>query len=144
MDVESQLNLDADRPEVDALVADRESRLEIDSTPGLYWLVTAPPCAPTDMYYIRICWTRYPFAPPSVKFADAVGGSLSVTRAWPTIPGYRPSSFDICKPFTEEAFRIHPEWSRGPEAWRCTGNPFLWIVNVILDDFANHYGGRSA
>ncbi len=145
MDAESLLNLEADLPDVRAKVAERKSRLEDDAdTSGVYWLVTAPPTAPGEAFFIRIAWSAYPFSAPSVKFAEKVGGSLNVTRAWPMMPGYRAGSFDICKPFTAEAFNIHPEWRTSAEAWRGTGNPFLWVVEIILEDFANHYGGRSA
>lgn len=78
-----------------------------------------------------------------MKFASAVRGSLEKTSAWPLISGYRPGSFDICKPFTAEGFGLHKEWQNGPEAWPITGNPFLWVAQVLQNDLDEHYGGRS-
>jgi hypothetical protein len=91
----------------------------------------------------RIAWTRYPQNAPSVKFADGVGGTLTVTKAWPVIAGYRPGNFDICKPLTAEGFALHAEWRTGPHAWSATGNPFLWVVSQLQDDMNHRYQGRS-
>lgn len=92
---------------------------------------------------MRVAWERYPAAPPSVKFADAIGGRLDVTSAWPMIPGYRPGSFDICQPFTAEGFAIHAEWQQGPDRWPAAGNPFLWVAEILQRDLDHRYQGRS-
>jgi hypothetical protein len=104
----------------------------------------APPAPAQERFYVRIAWSRYPHAPPSVKFADAIGGRLDLSSAWPLIPGYRPGAFDICQPFTAEGFSVHPEWANGAEAWQGTGNPFLWVADILIRDMHTKYGGRSA
>jgi hypothetical protein len=144
VDLETRLALDHDEPAVRELVNEAGATLERDSTdPAIYWLSMQPARQPDERYFVRIAWTSYPHSAPSVKFADTVRGSLNVTYAWPVIPGYRPGNFDICQPFTAEAYAIHPEWAQGPEAWPSSGNPFLWVVGRLLHDMAERYGGRS-
>lgn len=60
-----------------------------------------------------VVWTRYPDDPPSILFADAIGGRLGITHAWPVSPGYRAPN-DICKPLSAEGYALHPEWRTGP------------------------------
>ncbi len=145
MDLESALALEEDGPAVSEFVGRNSGALERDKDDkARYWLTVRPRSAPAERYYVCLTWSTYPHTPPSVKFAAAVGGSLNVTRAWPNIAGYRPGSFDICKPFTAEGFALHPEWTRGPEAWPATGNPFLWVVEVLQGDLDHRYGGRAA
>jgi hypothetical protein len=145
IDDESRLNLEADEPAVKEFLASFGGELHSDmSTGGVYWVRLRPVARPEDVYVARVAWTRYPQAPPSVKFADGVESALNVTRAWPVIPGYRPSSFDICKPFTSEGFALHAEWRTGPQAWPTTGNPFLWVISQLQDDMNHRYQGRSA
>lgn len=144
MDLETRLNLEADEGDVSTSLEEQGGRLDQDENqPGVYWITLHPRTARDETYYARIAWQSYPHEPPSVKFADGVRGSLSVTNAWPVIPGYRPSSFDICKPFTAEGFKLHPGWERGAERWPTDGNPFLWVVQVLQYDLDNHYGGRA-
>lgn len=143
-DLETRLALDHDEPAVRELVDEAGAKLERDDTdPAVYWLTMQPAGQPDERYFVRIAWTGYPHAAPSVRFADAVGGSLDLTHAWPVIPGYRPGSFDICQPFTAEAYAAHPEWAQGPEAWPSSGNPFAWVVGRLLHDLSERYGGRS-
>jgi hypothetical protein len=145
MDAESKLALEADYPEVDAFVIERGSAIEPDpETQGVYWLSTRPLGHPADQYFIRIAWTVYPHAAPSIRFATSVGGGLGQTNAWPNIPGYRPGNFDICKPISAEAFAIHSDWRSGPHAWIPDGNPFLHVVQTLQTDLDFHYQGRSA
>jgi hypothetical protein len=145
VDLESRLSLAEDEPAVRSLANESGAELVADETEtGTYWLVMHPRTAPEETFIARIDWTRYPYDPPSVRFADSVGGSIDRTGAWPVIPGYRPGAFDICQPFTAEGFTVHPEWVSGPEAWRPTGNPFLWVVGTLLHDMADRYQGRSA
>ncbi|HEV7679300.1 MAG TPA: hypothetical protein VGQ42_12090 [Candidatus Dormibacteraeota bacterium] len=145
MDIETQTALEEDEPAVAAFLKDHQGLLQRDEQDKLrYWLTMTPRSAPTEEYYVCVTWTKYPHAAPSVKFADSTGGSLTVTTAWPLIPGYRPSSFDICKPFTAEGYGIHPDWVTGPEAWPVTGNPFVWVVETLQGDLDYHYSGRSA
>jgi hypothetical protein len=146
IDTESRLNLEADRPAVEEFLGGFGGELlerEGEAGQGTYWLRLHPRSAPTELYVARLAWTRYPQAPPSVKFADAVGGSLTLTKAWPSSPGYRPGNFDICKPFTSEGFAVHPEWRTGLHGWQSTGNPFLFVVSQLQDDLNHRYQGRA-
>ena len=143
-DTETALALDQDLPAVEAAVGDAGARLKRDPVDeGLFWLILSPPGAPEEEFFARIAWHSYPHAPPSVKFATGVGGSVDQTTAWPQIPGYRPASFDICQPFTAEGHAVHPDWAHGPESWPTNGNPFLWVVGILIADMKNRYQGRS-
>lgn len=159
MDLETIGALKDDEAEVHAFLAENGGVLQGDAevavasedtaehrpgVPGRYWLSMRPLSNPTERYYPCVTWTVYPHHPPSVKFAQGIGGSLTVTSAWPVIPGYRPTSFDICMPFTAEGSALHSEWARGPHAWRPTGNPFLSVVQQLQSDLNDRYGGRSA
>jgi hypothetical protein len=145
VDVETKLALETDEPTVREVVEEHGASLLSDGgDPSVFWLTLSPPKAPAEEYFVRIAWEGgYPHAAPSVKFADAVGGRLDLSSAWPVIPGYRPGDHDICQPFTAEAYRVHPEWAGGPEAWPSTGNPFLWVVERLLGDMVERYQGRS-
>lgn len=143
--LETTMALEADFPEASAAAGDAGSALVVDeSDPAVLWLTLRPPKDPGQTFFVRIAWDDgYPHSPPSVKFADAVGGRVDVSSAWPVIPGYRPGELDICQPFTSEGFKVHPEWVEGPEAWPATGNPLLWVVNQLIGDMFNCYQGRS-
>jgi hypothetical protein len=145
VDVETKLALEADEPAVREVVDGHGASLLVDvEDPLVFWLTLSPPQAPEEEYVVRIAWEGgYPRAAPSVKFADGVGGRLDLSSAWPVIPGYRAGELDICQPFTAEAYRVHPEWAEGPEAWPATGNPFLWVVERLICDMVNRYQGRS-
>lgn len=143
-DQELLLNLAADEVTVAAFLAGNGGHLARDGKDAaVYWLRMRPAGTPAEVYYVRVAWFAYPHQAPSVKFADSIGGSLTVTSAWPVIPGYRPASFDICKPMTAEGYALHAEWQTGPDAWPTTGNPFLWVAEMLQYDLDNHYGGRS-
>jgi hypothetical protein len=143
-DQESLLNLAVDEVVVAAFLADNDGHLTRDhEEAAVYWLQMRPVSAPTEIYYVRMAWSAYPYEAPSVKFAGSIGGSLTVTSAWPMIPGYRPTSFDICKPMTAEGYALHAEWRTGPDAWPTTGNPFVWVAEILQYDLDNYYGGRS-
>jgi hypothetical protein len=144
-DQETRLNLAADEMAVAAFLAGNGGRLTADTADAaVYWLRMRPVDVPSEIYYVRMAWSAYPHQAPSVKFAVSVGGSVAVTSAWPVIPGYRPTSFDICKPMTAEGYALHAEWRTGPDAWPTTGNPFLWVTEILQFDLDNYYGGRSA
>lgn len=144
-DLETQLSLDQDESAACEAASEQGATLEHDETePHVYWLTMHPRTAPSETFFARIAWRRYPHDPPSVKFADSIGGRLDCTSAWPVIPGYRPSAFDICQPFTAEAYGVHPEWVSGPEAWQARGNPFLWVVSLLLHGMSDQFQGRSA
>jgi hypothetical protein len=144
-ELETKLALEQDEAAVRELVAERGAALKRDpSEAGIYWLTLHPAKEPDEEFVVRIAWSAYPHQPPSVKFADTIGGSLELSSAWPMIPGYRPGEHDICQPFTAEAFKVHPDWAQGPDAWTGTGNPFLWVVDRLLGDMVERYQGRSA
>lgn len=145
LDLETQLNLTEDEAIVAAFLKENHGCLVRDEeAAGVYWLTMRPRSTPEERYYVRLAWTSYPHEPPSVKFAPSIAGSLTATSAWPTISGYRPASFDICKPFTAEGYNLHPDWRTGPEAWRTSGNPFLYVATTLQYDLDNNYSGRSA
>jgi hypothetical protein len=145
LDDESRLNLEEDEAAVRAFLEDHGGCLDRDpDESGTYWLTLKPRSGPGEVYVARVAWMTYPHEPPSVRFASGVRGSLTSTSAWPTIPGYRPASFDICKPFTAEGFNLHPDWRSGPEAWKTTGNPFLYVATVLQYDLDHNHTGRSA
>jgi hypothetical protein len=150
LDAESRLNLDHDEPAVVAFLREndglleRDDRLEGGGDPAVYWLTMRPSSQPDEKYYVRLEWEAYTYKPPSIKFADAIRGSLTVTHAWPSITGYRAASFDICRPMCREGYAVHPEWNQGSTAWPTDGNPFLWVVQTIqfhMDN--NEYQGRA-
>jgi hypothetical protein len=144
IDLESQLNLRSDAEAVVSLVMEHQGAIACDiADRATYWLSLRPSKAPEETFIARVAWDRYPHDPPSVKFATAIGGELVVSFAWPIIGGYRPGSFDICQPFTKEAYEIHPEWKNGPERWRPTGNPFFWVAEILQRDLDTRYEGRS-
>lgn len=143
-DLETRLALEQDEPSARRAAAQYGATLQPDAeAPTVFWLTMSPAAEPAERFFARIAWSSYPDEPPSIKFADAVAGRLDLSRSWPVIPGYRPGERDICQPFTAEGHAIHPNWSSGPEAWRATGNPFLWVVLQMLHDIADRYKGRS-
>jgi hypothetical protein len=141
--LETHLSLEADEEAVVDALSDYDGTLCRDTeTPGLYWLVLKRSASPQETFYVRVAWSAYPSAPPSVLFVDGIRGPSNVPRAWPVVPGYR-GPVDICQPFTAEGFALHPDWATGPNAWRMTGNPFLYVVNRLQFDLNNKYQGRN-
>ncbi len=144
-DQETLLSLADDEVAVEAFLTGRGGHLALDAAnPAIYWLTVRPCSAPLEAYNVRLAWTAYPHSAPSIRFADAPGGSVTVTGAWPVIAGYRAASFDICKPMSAEGYGLHPEWQSGPDAWPTTGNPFLWVAEMIQFDLDNSYAGRAS
>lgn len=145
VDLETQLNLLQDSQAVAEFVVENDGAIACDcGDHGVYWLVLRPRSMPSERFVVRVAWERYPPAAPSVKFATEVNGRVDVTSAWPLIGGYRPGSFDICRPFTAEGFNTHPEWRTNAERWPADGgNPFLWVANQLQYDLDNGYQGRS-
>jgi hypothetical protein len=144
VDTETGLVLERDEPAVREFVTENGGTLKADAGElGVYWLTLRPRQHPDERYYVRVAWSVYPGAPPSVKFATGVGGALNVTASWPNVPGYRPGNLDICAPFTAEGFATHPEWRTNSERWPTNGNPFLWVAQTLQNDLDNRYGGRS-
>ena len=150
IDDESALNLESDEVAVAGFLAEngghlvRDDQLEGGGDPAIYWLTFRPRTAPAEKYFARAEWFAYPYEPPSIKFAEAVRGSLTVTSAWPMMTGYRSGSFDICRPMCREGYNTHPEWRQGSTAWPTDGNPFLWVVQMMQFHFDNDYQARSA
>jgi hypothetical protein len=144
-DAETLLNLEQDEVAVAEFLAENGGHLDQDAAdPSVYWLTLRPRSAPDERYFARVGWDGYPHSPPSLKFADRVGGSLTVKAAWPIITGYRPDSFDICRPLCREGYELHAEWKEGTTAWVTEGNPFLWVAQTIQFHMDNEYQGRAA
>jgi hypothetical protein len=142
-DVETLFNLAEHEAAVREFLAQHGGHLVRDEDDqSIYWLDLRPCSAPAERYYVRVAWSAYPHAAPSVLFATGVGGALGQSRSWPQIPGYRPPN-DICKPFTAEGFALHQEWAAGPDAWPTDGNPFLWVAETLQYDLDNGYSGRA-
>lgn len=145
MDLESRLRLEGDAPAVEeflASVAGQLHRREEDPL-GLYWVVLQPRNGQSAPFTARFSWTVYPHRPPSLTFTDTVGGTVGGPTAWPAAGGYRSSPGDVCKPFTAEGQALHPEWTTGPRAWRASGNPFLYVVQIVQDDIDREDGRRA-
>jgi hypothetical protein len=145
IDRESELNLVADAPAAAAFLAERGGILHepLDAEPGVWWAQLRPAREPEVIYHIRLGWTVYPGAPPSIKFAASLGGVITQPGAWPTAPGYRPTCLDVCKPISAEGFALHPDWVRTTHAWRDEGNPLLAVLREIQRDLNSPaYQGR--
>lgn len=143
MDIESSLRMERDLPAVETFLAAGGGALicRPEDPSGLFWVDLR--VGDEIPFTVRIEWATYPSRPPSVLFAEGVGGATTVASAWPRSNGYRAPN-DICKPFTAEGHRLHPEWSRGAHAWRDTGNPFLFVVETIDADLHRARGARAA
>ena len=145
IDRESELNLAADVPAAGQFLLARGGRLHepLNGDRGTWWAQLHPARDLTETYFVRIAWTIYPDAPPSIKFAPSLGGPLTEPSAWPVAPGYRATCLDVCKPFTAEGFALHPDWCRTNQAWRGEGNPFVAVVRELQRDLNGPgYSGR--
>lgn len=150
IDDESFLNLESDELEVVEYLAEhggemvRDDCIEGGGDRAIYWITFRPKKVPAQAYIARFEWFSYPYDAPSIKFASTIRGSLTITSAWPMMTGYRPGSFDICRPMCREGYTTHPEWRQGSTAWPTDGDPFLWVVQTVQFHFDNLYEGRSA
>jgi hypothetical protein len=144
IDRESELSLTADAPAASEFLQSRGGRLlRADDDPATWWAELRPANDRSETYFARIAWTVYPGAAPSVRFATTLGGAQTDPAAWPVAPGYRPTSLDICKPFTAEGFALHPDWAATNQAWTGQGNPFLTVVRELQRDLNSPgYTGR--
>jgi hypothetical protein len=144
MDIESEIALARDVPRVEEFLSSTGGRLVLraEDVAGLYWAVIQPTHRTRAPFVARIEWTVYPHRQPSVLFAPQIGATTSDPRGWPAAGGYRAPN-DICKPFTAEGQALHGDWATGPHAWRSTGNPFLFVVENLVDDI-NRVGGVRA
>lgn len=154
MDLESELRVVEDAVEVAAFLTAYGGTLTAGWTPGatepdpadepgVYWVTMRPKSAPGERYIARVAWSRYPGAPPSIKYATGVRGHLDISSAWPNVPGARPGNFDFCSEFTAEGYQTHPEWEV-QRPWATTGSPFMWIAQILQGQLDRSYGGRAA
>ena len=150
VDDESFLNLESDEGAVAAFLAEHAGEMIRDDRAGesgdraVYWITFTPKKVPSQRYIARYEWFAYPYEPASIKFVLKIRGSLTETGAWPVMNGYRPTSFDICRPMCREGYMTHQEWRQGTTAWPTEGNPFLWVVQTMQHHFNHDYQGRSA
>ena len=145
VDIESIIALARDVPAVEEYLSSAGGRLvrRDDDAAGLYWAAVQPAELARAPFVARIAWTVYPHRPPSLLFAPAVGEPTSDPRGWPAAAGYRAPN-DVCKPFTAEGQALHGDWVTGAHAWRNTGNPFLHVVENVVDDINRAGGARAA
>ncbi|TDX04027.1 hypothetical protein [Kribbella sp. VKM Ac-2566] len=145
MDAESTVALARDVPAVEAYLATTGGHLarRNDDPAGLYWVTIRPTNPAAAAFVARVAWSVYPHRPPSILFATAVGEPTGDPRGWPAAAGYR-APVDICKPFTAEGQNLHAEWATGTHAWRNNGNPFLYVVENLIDDINRVQGARAA
>jgi hypothetical protein len=145
MDIESVIALARDVPAAEEALASAAGRLvrRDDDEAGLYWALIQPADRARRLFIARIAWTVYPHRPPSVLFAPEIGAATGDPHGWPAAAGYRAPN-DICKPFTAEGHVAHADWATGPHAWRNTGNPFLFVVENLVDDINRVGGARAA
>ena len=145
MDIESTITLARDVPPVAEFLSSAGGRLvrQQGEPAGLYWAVVQPAISGSPQFVARISWTVYPHRPPSLLFAPAIGMPTSDPQGWPAASGYRAPN-DICKPFTAEGHALHAEWATGPHAWRNTGNPFLFVIENVVEDINRVGGARAA
>jgi hypothetical protein len=145
LDRESELTLASDAAAAAAFLSERGGELHApaDGEIATWWARLHPASEPEENYYVRLGWSVYPGAPPSIKFATALGAAITDATAWPLTPGYRPTCLDVCKPISAEGFALHPDWARTTHAWRGEGNPFLTVVREIQRDLNSPaYQGR--
>ena len=137
----SGLNLRDDYVEASSMPDASRWKLEVPS--DMEVLVTLKPAAHNDIYQARLLWSRYPDAPPSLKFRDPVTGRLDLPQAWPQCRGFRPGSLDACVNWCSEGFTIHPEWVNDQRyCWNPAGNPLLRVLRQLQEELDEHYQGR--
>lgn len=144
MDLESRLRLERDIPPVEEFLSSTGGALHRrdQDPPGLYWATLQPRNRERAPFTARLLWTVYPFRPPSLLFARAIGEPTGERTAWPAAPGYRAPN-DVCKPFTAEGQGLHREWATGPHAWPGTGNVFLYVLEIVQGDIDRVDGRRT-
>lgn len=139
----SVLNFQEDYERVIALPEAKQWELEVPEPLELL-VGMSPASAPAEKFQARLLWHVYPGElPPSLKFRDPGSGRVDLTRAWPIILGYRPSSFDTCVNYSAEGFALHPEWKADPRyRWNAVGNVLLKMLRILQEEFDNRYQGR--
>lgn len=145
LDRESELNLTADASVVDQFLLARGGQLHAPSNgdTGVWWALLRPAVDGAEEFFVRMAWSAYPGAAPSIKFARTLFGDLGDPSAWPVAPGYRPTNLDLCKPISAEGFALHADWSQTNQAWTGAGNPFLAVTQELQRDLnGSGYRGR--
>lgn len=138
----SALNLHEDYEKVLSL-PEAERWLLKKPEPLEVWATLSPVSASDEKFQARLLWRDYPGEPPSLKFRDPETGRLDLSRAWPNIRGFRPTSFDACVNYCSEGFGLHPEWRTDPRyRWNPTGNVLLKMLRILQDEFDDHFQGR--
>jgi hypothetical protein len=145
--------LDGPPPSPDALLLEQDFNETCTENEAVRWQVTrpgwmevwatlSPRSAPSEKYHVRLLWQRYRDEPPSLKFRDALG-RLDNPRAWPLLPGFRPTSLDACVNFCAEGFALHPEWKNDARTrWDSRGNSLLRVLTILQTEFDERYSGR--
>ena len=137
----SVLNLRDDYVEASSTADASRWKLEMPSE--LEVRVTLKPIADDEIYQARLLWSRYPDAPPSLKFRDPVTGRLDLPQAWPQCRGFRPTSLDACVNWCSEGLAIHPEWVNDQRfRWNPDGNALLRVLRQLQEELDEHYQGR--
>lgn len=125
--------------------ADAERWMLTLAVPLEVWATMASTRAPEEAFQARLLWSAYPTAPPSLKFRDPATGRLDLSRAWPLVRGFRPSSLDACVNWCAEGFALHPEWAKDARyAWSAGGNPLLRVLRILQEELDEHFRGRAA
>ena len=109
LDRESELSLAADAPVAADFLAGRDGTL-YDATatdPGTWWRSSIPPRSLRRPSTRASAGASTP-APRRRSSSPRRSAAARRPRGRPVVPGYRPTSLDICKPFTAEGFAIHP------------------------------------
>lgn len=138
----SRLNLRDDFEEA-AGVPDA-SRWKLELAAELEVLATMSAATAQDEYFqARLLWKKYPDEAPSLKFRDPTTGRLDLPQAWPLVRGFRPQSLDACVNWCAEGFGLHPEWQTDLRwRWNSSGNPLLWVLRQLQEEFDQYYQGR--
>ena len=134
----SRLNLRDDFGE--AVEVSEASRWILEMPSAMEVFVSlAPAREPNEKFQARLLWTKYPDAPPSLKFRDLATGRLDLPQAWPVGRGFRPQSLDACCNWCAEGFVTHPEWKKDPlYQWNASGNPLLWVLRQLQEELDEH------
>jgi hypothetical protein len=138
----SALNLADDFAEV---LTTEDSKGWVLEKPGPLevWAKMSPASKPEEVFQLRLLWTRYPEDAPSLKFRDPVTGRLDLARAWPQVPGFRPTSFDACVTYSSEGFALHAQWRDDPVyRWDPRHNPLLKVLRIVQQELDERFSGR--
>lgn len=139
----SKLAFDQDLQAV--LELEESKRWKSERVPDLEIYVTMSPAKdPSELFQARFLWNTYPGEPPSYKYRDPATGRLDLTKAWPELPGYRPTQLDACVNWCIEGFTTHPEWKNDANTkWNPTGNVLLKVLRYMQRDLDEKFVKRS-